>query len=227
MAENGVQNVNQKNKREVVKADIFEEYILWAALPLPKKKKIGVETQEDFADMWKISVRSLSRWNDRPEFEDRVRHLRRKWAFHATGDVMWGIYASALKGNDKSQKLWMQMFEGFTEKTEEIKTVRVEITVNDIRHIIEGLKEPLRTKHYDNLTQLLIDADTARQAGEYEDAVVIDGLEGEVSDEAGIDAQVVSDERPHKVSYRHSGSVCEDLERQVSSNNYQSAARWW
>jgi hypothetical protein len=218
--------VRKSNKKEKMQS-IYEEFILWFALPSPQKERLGIETLEDFSQEWGVTPRSLSRWKDRQGFEEAVRRLRKKWAFDKTGDVMYGIYKAAVKGNDKSQKLWMQLFEGFTETHEVKQTIKVEVSVNDIRFLIEGLPEPLRTKHYDNFRDLIIDAEQARRAGLLQDGTLTVGSQDEISDEADFTTHDVSDERANVIPRRHSDRVCADMEWQASPYNHQSAARGW
>lgn len=218
--------VQSKHDRQTLR-QIYDEFILWFAMPTPEKEKMGIENQTEFAREWEISDRTCSRWKERDDFESRVRQLRKKWAFDKTGDVIYGIYRSSVKGNDKSQKLWMQIFEGFTEKQEVTHTLQVEVSVKDIRFLIEGLPEPLRTKHYDNLTELLIDADKARRTGEFEDDSTDRGLEAEIQDETIIDAPDLSNLRANEIPGSYRERLCQDLEWQVSPHNHKSASRGW
>lgn len=228
MKRNVGEKVQNLTLRTPTKQDVFEEYILWFALPPIGKIKMGIETKTRFCEFYNVKSTSLWRWEDRPDFIARVKELRKKWAFGKTSDVIYGIYKSAVSGNDKSQKLWMQVFEDFQEKQEVRHTVSVEVSVNDIRFLIEGLPEPLKTKHYDNLTELLIDCEQARRDGNFTDATTnIADLRPEksISQQAYNDAQDISVvERTYEFSKAHSESVCTDLEWKVSSSNHKSAA---
>lgn len=218
--------VPKKDTRFKLKQQQYDEFILWFASPPNIKRALGIDTQTEYAMQQNLAEATLSRWKARQDFEPRVRELRKKWAFDKTGEVIYGIYKAAVKGNDKSQKLWMQVFEGFTEKTEEVKTLKVEISPNDIRHIIQSLPDELQDKHYDNLRDLYIDAENVRRAGQLENSDIDLGFAEEILDETDNDAQVLQDERTDAVPYGYSTSVCSNMERQVSTCNYQSAA-WW
>lgn len=226
--------LNEKNAKKIKitalpfapKASDFEEFILWFAMPRVGKIKMGIETQEEFAKQYELAESTLTRWKDRPEFEARVRHLRKKWAFDKTGEVIEAIYKSSTKGNDRSQKLWMQVFEDFQEKSQVQHTLKVEVSPNDIRFLIEGLPEPLRTKHYDNFRDLIVDAEQVRRAGLMQDSTGTDGLTGEIRYEADQDARNIRDVGAHAVASRHSERVCEDMERTASESHHKSTA-WW
>ena len=209
------------------KASLYDEFILWFAAPSPYKQKIGLETQKQFADYYGTSERNLSRWKERYDFEPRVRELRRKWGFEKTGAVIEGIYRSAVKGNPLSQKLWLQVFEGFAEKTEVEHTKKVEIGVNDIRFIIEGMPEPTRTKFYGYIREIIDEAVALRNAGELADGLrEDDGAEAAVPGKADHDAQDASEPKADVLAGRHSASVCRDMVGLLSSGNYQGPARW-
>jgi hypothetical protein len=142
--------------------------------------------------------------------------------------VIAGIYKSAVKGNDKSQKLWMQLFEGFTEKTEVAQTSKVEIGENDIRFIINGLPEPMRTKYNGYITEIIIGANEIKNARTVDDLGWNEPRpEDPVFIETDIDAQDVPDKGANEVACRHTERVCTDMEWTVSENNYQSASRRW
>lgn len=233
IANTNVAKVKNADTRVSSKQLEYEEFVLWFALPPDAKIRMGIEFQNQFAEHYNVSGKTLTFWKDRPDFEKRVRELRRKWAFDKTGDVIYGIYKAAIKGNDKSQKLWMQVFEDFTEKQDVQHTLKVEVSVNDIRFLIEALPVTERQKHYDNLRDLLIAADKAKRSGEFEDSSRDYGSEAEVQGQADNDASDVPDERTYEVPRRHSTSVREDMGDQTrwptptSSYHYQSAAQWW
>lgn len=219
-----VTKANNNPDKVTQKGMVYEEFILWFALPPNVKLASGVESQADFAEQYNVAAQTLTRWKDRADFQPRVRELRKKWAFDKTGEVIYSIYKSALKGNDKSQKLWMQVFEDFTEKQDVQHTLKVEVSVNDIRYLIEALPVKERQIHYDNLRDLLLAADKAKRTGEFEDSSREHGSTSEISDETYITARDVSDERGNAIPVRHTERVCENMERQVSENNHQSSA---
>ncbi len=185
---------------------------------------MGIEDQKQFATIYKVAEQTLSVWKDRTDFEPRVRALVKKWAFGKTPTVVQSIYRSAVRGNDKSQKLWMQVFEGFTEKTENTEVKKVEVGVNDIRFLIDALPEPLKSKHYANLRELLDDANSVRNARLVEDNYWNERPAESVHITPDNDAPDVPGNRTDAVALRHSECVCEDMEWQVSTYHHQSTA---
>ena len=234
-------NVTKTNNPPIVKTykpTVHEEFIYWLAMPTQAKMKMGIETQGAFAEFHGVAERTLIRWKESQQFRAQVRALRDKWAFEKTQGVIEGIYKAAVKGNDKSQKLWMQLFEGFTEKTEVEQTKKVEISVNDIRFLIEALPVQMQEKYYGFLQQLLDDSAAIARAidrGDIPESVRIaeakyadaQAAERNVPGDADTDAQHVPVERTAAMAESYPQCVCEDVVRQVSPHNHQSAARWW
>ncbi len=151
------------DKRQPKRIDIYEEYILWSAMPPTERMKLGIETQEQFVEFYKIGINTPTAWKRRPDFEGRVTAMRREWAFGKTSAVIEGIYRAALKGNPHSQKLWLQYFHNFTEKQEiSVKPHRA-VSINDVMFLIEALPEELRNKHYEWVREFLLHASLAYQ----------------------------------------------------------------
>lgn len=216
----------QKNG-EIKRIDVYQEFILWTAMPPTEKGKLGIDTQTEFCEKYKISHNTPTRWKSRTDFINQVTELRRQWAFEKTSEVIQGIYLSALKGNPFSQKLWLQYFLGFTEKTETTVTGKVEMSENDIRFIINGFPEPERTKYHGYITEIIDHAYALRNARIVEDNVWDDRRpEDEIQDEANTDALDVPAERTNAVAVRHSGrassNMGDDSHRtaRTSENNY-------
>lgn len=195
------------------KLDQYEDFIEWYALPLEAKRKVKIITQADFCKKFKLAPNTLTAWKRRPEFVTRVRALRTDWGFDRTSDVLNGMYKSALKGNDKSQKLWLQYFENFSEKTEQTNVNKVEIGVNDIRFLIEQLPEPMKSNHYANLRQLLDDVTAFRNAREAEDSIVADGPPQPLLGQTNQPAQHVPDTEADEVAEGDTAGVRENMVR--------------
>lgn len=202
-------------KKKSTMMNIFDEYILWFAMPLKAKESMGIETDIEFAEFYEITARTLRNWKDRPEFEDQVRRLRKKWAFEKTGHVLEGIYRSAVKGNDKSQKLWLQVFEGFTEKTENTQIVKVELNANDIRFVIQNLPEEYHEKYYGYLREIFDTAQALRFSGQLRNIdVPNEVIEESLPEEADINAYILPGKRTDVVAESHQRSVCQDMATQ-------------
>ena len=163
--------MTNSDKREVKRQDIYEEFVLWSAMPPTERLKLGIETQEQFVEFYKIGINTPTAWKRRRDFETRVTALRKEWAFDKTNEVIYGIYRSAVKGNPHSQKLWLQYFLNFSEKQEIKQTNVVEVGVNDVRFIIDGLPEPARTKFRAQLRELIDYANAVKNARDADPAV--------------------------------------------------------
>jgi hypothetical protein len=156
--------VTNSDKRDPKRADIYEEFVLWSAMPPTERHLLGIETQQQFVEYHKIGINTPAAWKRRPDFGARVTELRREWAFDKSSDIIYGIYRAAIKGNAHSQKLWMQYFLGFSEKTETKNSNVVEVGVNDVRFIIDGLPEPERTKFHGYIREIAEFATMAKNA---------------------------------------------------------------
>lgn len=212
MSEEFPKTIEIVKKKKSTMRNIFDEYILWFAMPLKAKESMGIETDIQFAEFYEITARTLRNWKDRPEFEDQVRRLRKKWAFEKTGHVLEGIYRSAVKGNDKSQKLWLQVFEGFTEKTENTQTIKIELSTNDIRFVIQQLPEEYHEKYYGYLREIFDTAQALRFAGQLRDVDVPSAtIEEVISEEADNDAHLLPGKRVNVVAKSNQRSLCEDM----------------
>lgn len=155
--------MTNRDKNEPKRADIYEEFVLWSAMPPSERFKFGIETQEQFVEFYKIGINTPTAWKRRPEFEPRVTALRREWAFGRTGAVIEGIYRSALKGNPHSQKLWLQYFHNFSEKQEVTVTAQRMISIDDTLALIAALPKEKQEKHFAWIREFLHDASMAHQ----------------------------------------------------------------
>ena len=95
-------------KKNPDRVDVYTEFILWFAMPPAERAKLGIKNQGQFADYYKVSPNTLSRWKDRMDFETRVDKIQMMWGKEKTADVIQGIYRAAVKGNPMSQLLWLQ-----------------------------------------------------------------------------------------------------------------------
>lgn len=233
-----------KPETALKKLDIFHEFVLWSALPPEERGKLGMENQTEFVAHYKINKETPTRWKSRPDFVAQVTELRRQWAFDKTGSVINGIYVAALKGNPFSQKLWLQYFLGFNETSEVKVTNKVEITMNDIRFLIEALPEPLKSKHYANIRELLSDSRANSDARNINTATLgedydIGGISGAdrpedtLPDYSNNDAQRLPSLRTNGMASCDQTSVRADMENRrtgaacQSSSHHQGTARGW
>ncbi len=161
--------VTNSDNNQIKKDNIYEEFILWSALPPSERAKSGIETQEQFADHYKIGVNTPTAWKKKYGFEDRVKLIRREWAASKTGGVIESIYNSAMNGNAQSQKMWLEHFEKDTRKDSENGQHIPVIHPEDILFIIQSMPEPYRAKHVLFLQEFLNDAQKLRYSGHLED----------------------------------------------------------
>lgn len=215
------------NKRGVYKISLYNEFILWSAMPPVEKNRLGIESQNAFCDFYKISHNTPTPWKLRPDFYERVDKILIMWARDKKPDIVQGIYRSAVKGNSDSQRIWLQYFEGWTEKKQLEVTTKVDVSPHDIRALIDVLPEPLRSKHYGNLRELFDDASAVKNARVIEDDIWSErppiGLLGEADHDAPI---VSNEERVDEVARSYPKGVRCDVVRTIHPYHYQSAERW-
>lgn len=212
-----------------LRVSVYNDFIMWYALPEEAKRKLEIDTQGDFAEKYHVNETTLSRWKDRPDFEPRVLEITRKWATGKTPDVVNGIYKAAVKGNPYSQQLWLT-FMGLVKDKNSVEVAvksKVQVTINDIRFIIRALPEHLQQKHYDNLRDLLIEAD-AHSNSERLEAGDRRGLtEDELCAQTDFIPQSILRKRYSQISNSNPQSVCETMEWDCDSSHHQSASWRW
>ena len=209
------------------KADIYREFILWTAMPHAEKVRLGIETQGQFVAHYKIGINTPAKWKERPDFEQRVDAILKMWATDKTPDVIHAIYRAAVKGNPMSQMLWLQYFKKFNPRADADEKQKVEIGVNDIRHLIEQLPEPLKSKHYGNLRDLLIDASAIANARDVEDSNWTERPAETVRIEADNDAHNVPDKEADAVAKSYKGGLRANMVGDVLSIHHKGAERRW
>ena len=224
----------KKNELEVKKSEgvglaktrVFDEFVMWAAMPQHERIKKGIETQQAFEEFYDVSAMSLWRWKKRTDFWTRVNELHQDWAKNRTGTVVAAIYQTAIKGNPLSQKLWMQVFEGFTEKSEVKETLQNEIGPNDIRFIINGLPEPHKTKFNGYIDEIIITANAFANAQDADEAVWNERPSPDIRDETHQPSQNVSgEERADAVAKSDSGRIRDAVVGETQPGDNQSAER--
>ncbi len=225
-----------KTKHDIVslsavhKFEAYNEFVLWFAMPTDEKRKLGIESQREFCELHKISINTPTAWKKRKDFEMKVDEVIRQWAMSVTPDVFKGIYRSAVKGNPMSQALWLQYFKKWNPKADEKNNQSrpVEVSVNDIRHLINQLPEDLKQIHYGNIRQLLEDFQNLRHRGQIENVdVADDGPEGDIPDEADQYAQHIPDTAADEVPGSYSLCLRKNMEWQVLPYNHQGSAWRW
>ncbi len=157
--------VTNNEKREVKRPDIYREFVLWTAMPYKEKIALGIETQSQFAEYYKVHLNTTTAWKQRPDFEDRVDAILKMWSIDKTPSVIHAIYSTAVKGNPTSQLLWLQYFKKFNPKKEETKSKGPVLSIGDIRYAINLLPDHLKEKNYGYLREITEDIAKARNEG--------------------------------------------------------------
>lgn len=143
----------------------YEQYIHWSAMTAEERAWYGVETSEQFCKANGVpNVGMLAIWSRRQDFELRVAALREEWVFKKTSDILGDIYAAARRGEPQSQRLWIKYVQDMTKKRDAGNPDRVVTSPEDIRFLIEALPEPLKSKHYDSLRDIIADANAISRA---------------------------------------------------------------
>lgn len=206
--------VTNNEKRGANRPDIYREFILWTALPYKEKIALGIETQGQFAEYYKVHINTTTAWKQRPEFEARVDEILKIWSNERTPEVIHAIYRTAVKGNPMSQLLWLQYFKRFNPKKEEDTGKKGPVlSVGDIRYMIEILPDELKQKHYGYLRELTEDVSAFRNAGGVSDEVWYEKptqdnvLEVEISEEKYLNQENI-EEKTRILSKCYRGSVC-------------------
>ena len=223
------QQNNKVLQGDVRRVDAYSEFIIWTSMPASERGKLGIETQREFCAKYNLGVNVPTKWKRRPDFIAEVTEIRRQWAFEKTSDVLRGIYLGAVKGNPYSQKLWLEYFLDFREKSEVGVTVKASgILIGDIQFLIDSLPEPLRTEHNVNLRKLLEDGQRLRHAGQLENFTRVEsGTEEGIQDEADINAPDLSGERTDDMAGSNKISIRSNLVRETPARNNQGAERRW
>ena len=197
-------------------------------MPDGEKIKLGIETQKAFAKFHKVDEDTLTRWKKRPDYEERVDAILKEWSIGKTPAVIHAIYRAAVKGNPMSQMLWLQYFKGFNPKKDaEKEKPKVVISVHDIRHLIEQLPEPLKTKHYANLRDLLIDARAEGERRGTDDRSWNERPAGTIQGETDITPHDVPGKEKNDVAKSYPWSLRAHMVWQVHSRYHQGAERRW
>lgn len=98
----------------------YYEFVEWIATPEPFRK---LQTQQQFQKEHNISHDTLARWKQDPNFWEDVRRIWAGKARERSAAVVETLYLKILKKPDPASiKLWMQLFEGFEEKSENKQT---------------------------------------------------------------------------------------------------------
>ena len=209
----------------------FEEFVLWWAMPPHEKRRLGLETQEAYAEYTGLHRNTTSRWKKSPAFYPRLKEIRDLWAKDRTQDVIAALYRGAISngiGAPKDRELWFKYVEGWNEKTQVEHTQKVEVTIRDIRFMINAFPLDLQQKFYGYLNEINNAATLLRRSGQFIDGVLPEPTaEGEILDDTDHDAQGAPRPSADALAESYQSCIRGDLEWQAQPCDYQSATRWW
>ncbi len=232
MAEQDLTKLNSTHRLR--RANLYQEFVLWASMPDIEQQKLGIESQKAFSEYYGISEQSLVAWKKRPDFEDRRDKILNAWAMDKTANVAFGIYRSAVKGNPGSQRLWLEYFKKFNPKQEIEHTIKVVMAPNDLRFIVQGMPESYKEKFYGYIREIIDTALSLRNAGQLQDGDAPSAdVEATVLEQADHDAQELPSDRANVLAQGDQTGVCEYLgdyangATPTSSHHNQSTARRW
>ena len=208
---------------------IYREFILWTAMPYEERVNLGIESQKEFTEYYKIGVNACTTWKHRKDFEDRVDEIVKVWSNEKTPAVIHSIYRGAIKGNPMSQMLWLQYFKKFNPKQQQQEEEKkVVLGVNDIRYAIEQLPEPMKTECYGYLRTIAENLVSYKNSRDITDDNWDEQPTQSISDEANNDAQDVRYiEQPNAMAESDTPGVRRDMVRTVPKSHNQSTERWW
>ncbi len=158
---------------EFSEPEAYEQFIRWSAMSPEERAWYGIETIEQFCDAYHVpNSAMLGIWSQKADFESRVTALREEWIFSKTIDVLGKIYDAARGGDHRSQRLWLEHMQNIAKKRKENSSNVMNVSPADVRALIDGLPEPMRSRNHARLSRIIDDASEAKHTGmlrEYQD----------------------------------------------------------
>lgn len=226
MNENIKKDKGQHYAVQPIKDHIYEEFIFWSALPASERQKTGAETLLEFAAQNGVHRNTLGLWKQRQDYQDRVDSLRKQWGREMTAYVFDGWKLACMKGSAQAIELWLSYFEGFNKKQVIEQHVKVEVTADDIRNLINELPREEQKEFYGLLANL---ADrvkyhrstrkTVHSIGDSRPSEPKSELPRALPRPTYNIPQGTSDGRTYEVSYRDKESVRETMERNGNASD--------
>ena len=106
-----VEHVSQEN------TSIYWQYIEYCAFPRELRDD-ELKTNQDFADKFNISLRTLMEWRKLTPFWDNVKECYEKGKQFRLNAVRGSLLKTAIKGDTAAIKLYLQYEEAWNEKIE-------------------------------------------------------------------------------------------------------------
>lgn len=137
--------MSKKSKKGTLKnPDKYRKFVIWMATPEPfrvyrfGKKEVLIDTQQKFAQMFRIGEDTLSHWkHNQPNFWKDVDAVRQSWGKERTANVLATLYKFICAPGEKKEfvpavKLWLQYVEEWREKTELTSRITYEDVIDDL-----------------------------------------------------------------------------------------------
>ncbi len=125
----------------------YEEFIRFTALPRAlREQDFGFMTDEAFIKHFKLSSATVFDWKSRENFWADVSRTTKRWGRDRTPNVLLSLYRTAVKqGKAAEAKLWLEIFEDFSTKSETFLNVHRE-SLKNIQNNVRALLEQEKAK---------------------------------------------------------------------------------
>lgn len=120
---------------------VYEDFVAFTAMPTAlRQKQFGFEDDTKWREASKerlkrkscVAISTVSRWKSNKLFWDDVRASMHEWAKNMTPSVIGSLLRTIARDGKASEvKLWMQIFEGFTEKIDNTVTQATVLEVEE------------------------------------------------------------------------------------------------
>jgi hypothetical protein len=93
----------------------YRDFIEWIATPTSARNP---KTQQELSKKFGVGQDTLSEWKHRQDFWTEVARKRKEWGREKAPDIVKALYDRIIKtGGAAEVKLWLEYFEGWSEKT--------------------------------------------------------------------------------------------------------------
>lgn len=132
-----------------------EALAYWLAIPT---KARNPASQKELAHLLGVSEERLCQIKRDPKFNDSVQLYRKEFFKNFTSDILESLRATALDGNERAAKLFLQVVEDFKETTKqeqerrETKTFVLQLPegkLNELRELMQQIKQEKAREYLD------------------------------------------------------------------------------
>lgn len=103
--------------------EIYRLYIEWLITP-PHERESGIANNKQFAEHYKIPIRTVYNWGEKKETIDFLKEHWEKTLEYKNNQVKSALYAKSVAGDAKAMTLWAR----WIDKMEDI--IKADITFN-------------------------------------------------------------------------------------------------